>query len=321
MTPKIVFLDRDTTDANDVDLGGLESQGEVIYHGITGPGDTAQRITDAQIVITNKVVIGPEEMDSAANLELIQIAATGVNNVDLDAAKQRGIKVCNVNGYSTPGVAQHVFASLLNLVSNVHRFAAEPEAWPKSPIFTRLDFPITELAGKTMGIVGLGSIGSEVAKIAEAFGMKVVAYAREGAVASGEIERLEHEAFFRTADVISLHCPLTDQNEEFINAETLGLMKPSSILINTGRGPLVNEADLAEAIRSGAIAGAALDVVSVEPPPADNPLILAAEECPQLFITPHTAWSSLESRQRLVDGMVENLSVFLQGGTPANLVV
>lgn len=311
MSEKIVFLDRDTTDRNDLDFDGLESLGEVMYHGITRPEETADRIADANIVLTNKVVIGPNEMDSANDLQLIQIVATGTNNVDLQAAKERGLAVCNVSGYSTESVAQHVFACLLNLETNVHRFAAEPKKWAESPMFTRLDYPIAELAGKTLGIVGLGSIGSAVARIGQAFNMQVVAYAREGSDSVGEFGRLTRDDFFAAADVVTLHCPLTPDTRHFINSETLALMKDDAILINTGRGDLVNEADLVEALKNGTIRAAAVDVLTPEPPPADHPFLKC--ELENLFITPHTAWSAREARQRLLDGVVANIEAFRRG--------
>ncbi|MCG8599253.1 MAG: D-2-hydroxyacid dehydrogenase [Verrucomicrobiales bacterium] len=313
---KIVFLDRSTADRNapgteDVDFSALEALGEVISHDMTLPEDTADRIADADIVLSNKVVIGPAEMDAAKKLKLIQVVATGVNNVDLDAAKERELAVCNVSGYSTEAVAQHVFASLLNLESNVHRFAAEPEKWAESPIFTRLDYPVGELAGKTLGIVGLGSIGKAVARIGLAFGMNVIALAREGSDTTGGMPRLPLDEFLAVADVITLHCPLTPGTHHFINADTLGKMKTSSLLINTGRGDLVDEPALVEALQSGTIRGAAVDVLTPEPPSADHPFLTAGLE--NLFITPHTAWSSLEARQRLIDGVVENIEAFRKG--------
>jgi glycerate dehydrogenase len=311
---KIVFLDRDTTDRGDIDLSGIESLGELVSYPTSTREETAARIADADIVLTNKAIIGAAEMDAAKHLKLIQVVATGVNNIDLEAARERHLAVCNVSGYSTEAVAQHVFASLLNLMSNVHRFAAEPEKWASSPIFTRLDYPVTELAGKTIGIVGLGSIGSAVARIAGAFGMKVVAYGREGASSEGPIPRLGHEAFFACADAITLHCPLTPETRHFINRESLGLMKPGAVLINTGRGDLVHEDDLVAALRAGTIRGAAVDVLTPEPPTADHPFLVACGAgLDNLFITPHTAWSALEARQRLLDGIVANIQAFRKG--------
>lgn len=308
MSPSLVFLDRDTTDRGDIDFTGLEALGEIRYFGTTSPEECADRITEAEIVLTNKVVIGEKEMQSAGRLRLIQVVATGVNNVELDAARARGLAVCNVSGYSTEAVAQHVFATLLNLVTNVHRFAAEAEQWAQSPIFTRLDHPVSELAGKTFGIVGLGSIGRAVARIAQAFGMEVVAFARDGATSSGDIPRLARDEFFSRCDVISLHCPLTPETHHFINAESLGQMKSSCVLINTGRGDLVNEPDLVDALRGNIIRAAAVDVLTPEPPPADHPFLTANLD--NLFVTPHTAWSAQEARQRLVDEVVANIVAF-----------
>ncbi|MEX2579815.1 MAG: D-2-hydroxyacid dehydrogenase [Verrucomicrobiales bacterium] len=311
MPDKLVFLDRDTTDRGDLDFSELESFGQVVYHGTTAPEETAARIRDANIVLANKVVVGAAEMDAAENLELVQVVATGVNNIDLDAARERGIAVCNVAGYSTEAVAQHVFACLLALRTNVHRYAAEPRKWAESPVFTRLDYPVGELAGKTLGIVGLGSIGTAVARIGRAFGMRVVAYAREDSSPSGDVERLPGEAFFAAADVVTLHCPLTPETRHFIDADSLASMKPDAVLVNTGRGDLVKEADLVEALRGGVIAAAAVDVLTPEPPPADHPFLKANLE--NLFITPHTAWSSREARQRLLDGIAENIRAFRRG--------
>lgn len=317
----LVFLDRDTTDRGDIDFSGIESLGELVSHGTSTPEETAVRLADADIALTNKALIGAAEMDAAPRLKLIQVVATGVNNIDLDAARERDLAVCNVSGYSTEAVAQHVFASLLNLFTNVHRFAAEPEKWAESPIFTRLDHPVSELAGKTLGIVGLGAIGGAVARIAAAFGMKVVAYGRDGASDEGPVPRLDHETFFATADAITLHCPLTPGTRHFIRRETLALMKPDAVLINTGRGDLVEEEDLVAALRAGTIRGAAVDVLTPEPPPAHHPFLAArAAGLDNLLITPHTAWSAREARQRLLDGIVANIRAF-RAGERVNRVV
>jgi len=249
-------------------------------------------------------------MDVAPKLKLIQIVATGVNNVDLNAARERRLAVCNVSGYSTESVAQHVFASLLNLETNVHRFAAEAEEWPKSPIFTQLDYPINELSGKTLGVVGLGAIGKAVARVGKAFGMNIIALAREGG-STGGIPRFPAKKFFAVSDVVTLHCPLTQDTHHFINSESLSMMKDSAILINTGRGDLVNEPGLVVALEHGTIRAAAVDVLTPEPPPADHPLIAAKLD--NLFITPHTAWSALEARQRLVDSIIENIQAYRNG--------
>ncbi|MDA7922494.1 D-2-hydroxyacid dehydrogenase [Verrucomicrobiales bacterium] len=318
MNDQLVFLDLATTNRDDLDFSELEKLGTLVTHPTTEPHEIAERIKDADIVLSNKVVIGAAEMDSATHLKLIQVVATGVNNIDLGAAKERELAVCNVSGYSTEAVAQHVFASLLNLVSNVHRFASEPKKWAESPIFTRLDYPVGELSGKTLGIVGYGSIGKAVARIGKALGMEIVAYGRDGSSDSGEIPRLAPEAFFAASDVVTLHCPLTEDTKHLIKSDTLSLMKPGAILINTGRGDLVNEESLVEALQKGTIAGAAIDVLTPEPPPADHPFLIAALD--NLFITPHTAWSAKEARQRLLDGIVENIKAF-RNGEQVNRVV
>jgi len=208
-------------------------------------------------------------------------------------------------------VAQHVFACLLDLETNVHRFAAEPAKWARSPIFTRLDYPVAELAGKTLGIVGLGSIGRAVARIGRAFGMEVIALQREGASDADDVPRLPRDEFFAAADVVTLHCPLTPETRHFIRAETLGQMKSDAVLVNTGRGDLVDEPALVEALSSGTIRAAAVDVVTPEPPPADHPFLAAGLD--NLFITPHTAWSARQARQRLVDAIGENIRDFRAG--------
>lgn len=316
--PKLVFLDRDTLDAGDIDFSHLEAVGDLQLHDLSSAAEVPGRIEAAEIVLTNKVVIDATAMDAAPNLKMIQVAATGVNNVDLEAARERGIAVCNVSGYSTPAVAQHTFSLILNLVTNVHRYAAEPEKWAASPFFTRLDYPVVELAGKTLGVAGLGEIGTAVAKIGEAFGMRIVGLSRQGQVAAPTgYERIQKDRFFAESDVISLHCPLTDDTHHLINTTTLDLMKSSAIVVNTGRGDLVDETALIEALRKGRIAGAALDVISEEPPPSNHPMLDSS--IPNLILTPHSAWSSRESRRRLLGGVVENIQAFL-AGTPVNRV-
>lgn len=319
---KITFLDASTVSPSDLDLGALERLGTLTCFDLTSPDDTVARCGDADVVITNKVLITSEVFEKCRSLKLVLVSATGVNCVDLEAAKAHGVPVCNVAGYSSSAVAQHVFALLLNLVTNVHRFAAEADQWPASPIFTRLDYPVIELSGRTLGIVGLGDIGSAVATVAQAFGMKVQVLARQGSTNAHlpELPRVDQATFFSSSDVISLHCPLTAETEKLIDAEVLASMKPSAFLINTGRGPLVDEVALADALRNGGIAGAGLDVLSVEPPPPDHPLLapdLLASG--RLLVTSHTAWTSREARQRLLDGVAANLKAFLDG-SPTNRV-
>lgn len=314
----ITFLDASTLHRDDLDFSPFEKYGTLNFHPTTTPNQLLEHAAGAEVVITNKVPFTAENFSQLPELKLILIAATGFNHVDLEAAAQRGISVCNVAGYSTSAVAQHVFGLILNLFTSIHRYNAEIQSWPQSPIFTHLDYPITELAGKTLGIVGLGETGNAVARIAEAFGMTVQALAREGAATTSR-NRVPRDEFFATSDIISLHAPLNADTQNLINAETLSLMKPSSFLINTGRGPLVDESALAEALRHDQIAGAGLDVLSVEPPSPDNPLLAADLRSKNLLITPHTAWSAQEARQRLLDGLLSNLQAWLDGA-PDNQV-
>ncbi len=305
---RITFLDAATV--GDTPLHALNQFGELETHATTSYEETSVKLQDTTIAITNKVMIDAEMMAVCKNLELICVAATGTNCVDLEAARKAGIPVCNVAGYSTAGVEQHTIGFLINLSTNMHRLAGESAKWAESPIFTRLDYPITDLAGKTLGIVGLGTIGKSVAKAAQGLGMDVVALAREDSVEC-MCPRLPKEQFFSECDAISLHCPLTSETMGIINAETLGMMKSSAFLINTGRGQLVNEEDLAAALKNGTIAGAGLDVLCEEPPPADH--VLLGADIPNLIITPHTAWASAESRTRLIDGVAKNIEAFLKG--------
>lgn len=316
----IVFLDASTLHHGDLDLSQFEELGSLTCHATTEAADTLARCQAAEIVITNKVVLSRAVIDACPGLRLIVVAATGTNCVDLHAARERGLPVCNVSGYSTASVAQHAIGMLLNLASNIHRFDRDARsAWPASPIFTRLDHPVVELAGKVLGIVGYGAIGRAVGRVAAALDMEVVALARPGQAASGgPLPRLTTGEFFRHADAVTLHCPLTPQTEQFINGEILTLMKQSAFLINTGRGALIDEPALADALRCGDIAGAALDVLSTEPPAATHPLL--APDIPNLLITPHTAWTSLEARRRLLAGIRSNLLAFL-AGHPTNRVV
>ncbi len=318
IAPKIVFLDAGTTDIGDLDFSKIEKLGKLNCHDLTLPSQIIERLSDTQIVLSNKTVIDKNIIESCPQLKLIQVVATGYNNIDIEAAQQHGIAVCNVSGYSTPAVAQHTLTLLLNLATQIHRYATEAAEWPRSPYFTRLDHLISELAGKTLGIAGMGTIGSLVADLAEAFGMNVIALQRAGqspapanSVNSAKRPRVSRDEFFSSCDAISLHCPLTPDTHHLINLDSLAQMKPSAFLINTGRGDLVDENALADALRNHKIAGAALDVLSSEPPPTDHPLL--SPDIPNLIITPHTAWASREARQRLLDGVANNIQAFLSG--------
>lgn len=307
----IVFLDSSTLDRGDIDFAELEAEGQLLVHPISSAADAVTRSAEAEIIITNKVPVGSELLGAAPNLKLVVSAATGVNQIDLGACRDAGVAVANVAGYSTESVAQHTFALILELATRVGTINATVRAdWPASPIFTRLDHPLFELSGRTLGIAGLGSIGRAVARIGTALGMKPIALARNGA-SDGDIPRLPADQFFAKADVVSLHCPLTPETEAMINVDTLSRMKPGALLINTGRGPLIDELAVADALHSGQLGGAGLDVLSVEPPADDHPLLAA--DIPNLIITPHTAWSTREARHRLLQGIVDNIRAFKVG--------
>ena len=310
---KIVILDGYTENPGDLSWEGLEKLGELTVYEHTQPQDILSRIADAEVVLTNKTPISAQTIDAKPNLKYIGILATGFNVVDIDAAKRRGIVVANIPTYGTTAVAQYVFALLLEICHHVghHNQAVQEGRWTACRDFCFWDYPLIELAGKTMGIIGYGRIGRATAQIARAFGMKVVAY---DAFATGE-ELVSLDELLSQSDVISLHCPLTRENTGLINRDTLAKMKDGAIIINTARGPLINEPDLREALLSGKVLGAALDVVAVEPIHSDN-VLLGQPNC---LITPHIAWAPRESRQRLMDVAVENVAAFL-AGQPINNV-
>ena len=315
---KIVILDGFTAQPGDLSWKALESTGELTVHDRTSPEETVGRAKDADIVLTNKVCLRKQELDQLPKLKYIGVLATGYNVVDLKTAHEHGILVTNVPAYSTESVAQMVFAHLLTVTNRTEHYAVKNRAgeWTTSPDFCYWDTPLTELAGKTFGIVGLGNIGRRVAVIAQAFGMKVVAYTSKGAdeLPSG-IEKLTMDELLKESDVLSLHCPLTSDTHHLINRQTLWKMKPSAILINTGRGPLVNDWDVADALKDHRLRAFCADVLTEEPPRADNPLLA----CEQAFITPHIAWATKEARTRLIDVAVNNVRAFVEG-KPINVV-
>ena len=319
---KIVILDGYTlnpSDKNptDLDFSILENlcgtQNQVIVYDRTESSQTVQRIDDAQIILVNKVLITKEVIDSCPNLKYIGLCSTGTNVVDLDYAHQKGITVTNVPSYSTAGVSQLVFSFILEFTNHVklHSDDVHSGGWIKSPDFCYWKAPLTELLGKTLGIVGFGSIGKQSAKIAQAFGMKVICFTRspEKLKDFPEIQSVSFDELCKNSDFITLHCPLTDDTKNLINKDSISKMKKSCIVINTARGPIVNEDDMAFALKNNQLAGFACDVVSVEPMKEDNPLL----NCPNCLITPHIAWASLETRKRLFDEIVKNLESFIQG--------
>jgi glycerate dehydrogenase len=313
--PKIVFLDAATY--GDIALDRFTRRWNCSVHQVTSPGETVQRVADHSIVVTNKVVIDKAVLHapSARSLKLIAVAATGTDIIDREEAARRGVKVCNVPGYASQSVAQFTLALILQLATNAGKYGAAVKAgeWQKSPVFSLLKFPTIELAGKKLGIVGYGSIGKTVAHMARALGMEILVAARPGTEGAMPDDRMALTDLLRESDVVSLHCPLTPETRNLINARTLALMKPSSFLINTARGALIDENTLIEALRDQRIAGAALDVISQEPPAADHPMIVASAELENLFITPHTAWSARESRERLLHEVEENIAAFWHG--------
>jgi glycerate dehydrogenase len=316
--PRLVVLDAHTFDPGDNPWSAVAEQGELVVHERTAPDAVVSRAREADVVLTNKTPLDAAALAQLPKLRGVCVLATGVNVVDVGAASARGIPVCNIPAYSTASTAQHAIALLLELTNHVgrHDRAVHDGAWVASPDFSFTLAPLSELDGLTLGVVGLGAIGRRVAEIARALGMRISAAG--DARRSGDpdwVERVPLDELFRQADVITLHCPLTDATRELVNAERLASMRRSAWLINTGRGPLVNEHDLASALERGVIAGAALDVLSREPPHAENPL-LYARNC---IMTPHNAWATLAARRRAMQITAENVRAILSGA-PQNLV-
>jgi len=302
----------------DLSWKGLESLGDVTVYDRTEPELVMARAAGADALLTNKTVLDSTTLHALPALKYVGVLATGYNVVDVDAAREAGIIVTNIPAYSTASVAQMVFAHLLAAVNNVEHYtiANRSGRWSASPDFCYWDTALTELAGKTFGVVGFGNIGSAVARIALAFGMKVLAFTSKEAVGLPDgVEKATLDDLFGRSDVVSLHCPLTDTTRHMVNADRLKLMKPSAILINTGRGPLVDEQALADALNTGALRAAGVDVLSCEPPRADNPL-LSARNC---FVTPHLGWATKEARTRLMDIAVDNLRSFIAGHPKNNV--
>ena len=315
---KIVILDGYTANPGDMSWKELEELGTLAVYDHTRPEETVARAADAEIILTNKVIISREVMAQLPLLKYIGVLATGYNVVDIEAAHERGIIVTNVPAYSTESVAQMVFAHLLTVTNRTEHYAIQNRKgrWTSNSDFCYWDFPHMELAGKTFGIVGLGNIGRRVAEIALAFGMQVKALTSKSAntLPTG-IKKADLEELLATSDVISLHCPLTDATRHLINYETLSRMRPSAILINTGRGPLVDDQAIASALAEGQLAAFCADVLIEEPPKADNPLLSQ----PNAFITPHIAWATQEARTRLLQVAISNVEAFLNA-KPQNVV-
>jgi len=317
MSMKIVVLDGYTLCPGDLDMGALDTLGDVAFYDRTPHTEIAGRIGDAQIVLTNKARITREIMDACPNLRYIGVLATGYNVVDIPAAVERGIVVTNVPAYSTQAVAQHTMALLLASARRVSAYDARVKQgdWCASPDFCFYAGATQELCAKTMGIIGFGSIGQAVARAAQAFGMRVIVHTRTVRPAIGDVTFVSLDELLRESDVISLHCPLTEQTQGMISESAIAAMKPGVRVINTARGPLVDEQAMADALKEGKVACYMADVLSTEPPAQDNPLLHA----PNTILTPHVAWAPLQTRVRLRDIAIENVKAFLKGA-PVNVV-
>mgnify|MGYP000134337805 FL=1 len=315
---KIVVLDGYAANPGDLSWEGMKVLGECTIYDRTAPEEVLERAAGAEAILTNKVIINADHMAALPELKYIGVLATGYNVVDTAAAKERGIVVTNIPSYSTASVAQMVFSHILNITQQVQHHSEEVHKgrWTNNKDFCFWDTPLMELRDKKIGLVGLGNTGYTTARVAIGFGMQVYALTSKSHFQlPPEIKKMDLDQLFSECDIISLHCPLTPETREMVNARRLGMMKPTAILINTGRGPLINEQDLADALNNGKIYAAGVDVLSTEPPCADNPL-LTAKNC---YITPHIAWASTAARERLMQIMLENIKAY-QDGKPVNVV-
>ncbi|MFR0672732.1 2-hydroxyacid dehydrogenase [Enterobacterales bacterium AW_CKDN230030176-1A_HGKHYDSX7] len=307
-----VFLDHHSLDLGDLDLSPLQRLFDTFtLYDATSPDQVAEHLRGASVVITNKVVLDAAILQANPHIDLILVAATGTNNVDLPAARAQGITVCNCQGYGTPSVAQHTLALLLALATRLcdYRQAVAEGRWAQASQFCLLDFPIVELEGKTLGLLGHGELGGAVARLAEAFGMRVLSGQVPGRPARAD--RLPLDELLPQVDALTLHCPLNERTRHMLGARELALLKPGALVVNTARGGLIDEQALADALRNGHLGGAATDVLSTEPPVAGNPLLAA--DVPRLIVTPHSAWGAVEARQRIVGQLAENAQAFLAG--------
>lgn len=312
-TMKIVILDGYGVNPGDLSWDGMATLGELDVYPRTTPSEVDARIGDADVVLTNKVVIGDALMQRHPSMRFIGVLATGYNVVDVDAARARGVAVCNIPSYSTGSVVQTTFAHILNILNNVSGYARESRdgKWSASKDFCYWNAPIHEISGMTLGIVGLGNIGRRVAAVALSFGMNVCAMTSKGTGELPEgVAKATWDELLAKSDIITLHCPLTQSTREMVNAAAIEKMKPGAILINTGRGQLVNEQDVAQALADGRLSAYGADVMCQEPPALDNSLLKA----PNAFVTPHIAWATVEARSRLIDIAVANVKAFAAGG-------
>jgi glycerate dehydrogenase len=309
---KAVFLDYDTVSNGDLDTSALSAAVDDLALCRSDEAKTAERIRDVDIVLLNKVELSRELLRSATRLKLVAVAGTGTNNIDVAAARELGVGVCNVRGYCTSSVVQHVWGLILGLTQHVSDYArlVRTGSWNQDESLTVLSHPIRELDGRIFGVVGWGELGRGAARVAEAFGMRVVIANRRGE--SPRPDRVELERLLAMSDIVSLHCPLSDSTRGLIGARELEFMKPDALLINTARGGLVDGRALAAALKAGRLGGAGIDVLPQEPPPDDDPLL--APDIPNLLLTPHVAWAAREARQRCLDEMAANISDFARGG-------
>ncbi len=312
---RTVILDTCTVTKGELDMSALERFGEIEYYDMLPKQQIIEVLRGADAVVCNKAVIDRDVIESTS-LKFIGVFATGYNNIDIECARERGIVVCNVPGYSTDSVTQATFAFILELASNTSRYvrSVADGDWKRSTQFSYFGFPITEISGKTLGIYGLGTIGMSVAKVALAFNMRVIAYSRTPKALEG-VELVDEDRIFAESDFLTFHCPLTEKTAKIVNKQSLSLMKSTAYIINTARGGIVDEEALAEALKNKQLAGAAIDVLTYEPMAADCPLY-GIDNC---LITPHVAWASLESRKRLIGKVAENLAAFV-AGSPINVV-
>ncbi len=310
---KIVLLDAMTL-GNDIDLSQFNKIGEVVRYEQSTPDEAAMRLRDADIAIVNKVPMNEVTLAGAPNLKMIALTATGYNNVDFGYTKERGITVANVSGYSTDSVVQHTFALMFYVMEKLSYYDnyVKSGEYEKCPMFTHFDRTFMELSGKTWGIIGLGEIGRGVAKVAQAFGCRVIYYSTSGKNANPDYEQVSFEEILAQSDILSIHAPLNTATENLMNYEAFKQMKPNSILINVGRGPIVNEADLVRALNEDLIGGAGLDVIGREPMTPDCPL-KEIKDSTKLIVTPHIAWATVEARTRLMDEVYKNIEAFLAG--------
>ena len=313
----IVVLDGHTLNPGDMDWKAMEQLGVLSIYPRTAYGAVVQRAKDSEVVLVNKAVLDQNNISQLPHLRFVAVMATGYNTVDLDACRQRQIVVSNVPGYGSPSVAQHTFSLILALTNHVekHHQHVSSGGWAQALDWSYSITPLIELKGKTIGIIGLGLIGMKVAQIATGFDMEVLVHTRSALNDPNGATPVDLDTLFKESDIVSLHCPLTGENKGMVNMERLSSMKSSAFLINTARGPLINEPDLAQALKKGIIAGAGLDVLSQEPPPPDHPLV----GLPNCLITPHNAWATLESRTRMMEILVQNLKAF-KDGNPVNVV-